>query len=469
MDKEKILTKIDRLAELLVNLTGRNRLLKFPSKAKAVNFNYNVEDFDSLYLKNGYEDFEIVFDHKLLDEAISIKEQLKKIEVNSEENKLVHQKELFSPETKNILEKRLILLNIPKVSSPYVENIKSFLYTLKLESKKKFDEKGIKSLFLSVGSISWKEGYIESDKKEFDSALILIPVEIEIDNKNKKSIIRADLGEREIVFNPILDLYLKKQFKNTKAFKFDDEKNIRNNLAHLLELIDDTFKSENIKYSYNETIRLCEYYFQSQFIFEELSTKKTYISENPTIGSILDSKDYIMEGPSENISEIELTKKIQESDLNVLNSDISQDYSINKALNQKVTIIQGPPGTGKSQTIVNLISNIIGSGKTVLFVCEKKAALEVVHNRLKKVNLNTLCLPLFISEGSKKEFYTKILENYSKIIKSKYDTNHSQKLDRKLVTEKLHKYSDLLSEVVDSIQKPLYEIISDKAILKNKF
>ncbi|MGO8070774.1 hypothetical protein AB9E28_35560, partial [Rhizobium leguminosarum] len=42
-------------------------------------------------------------------------------------------------------------------------------------------------------------------------------------------------------------------------------------------------------------------------------------------------------------------------------------------------VIQGPPGTGKSQTIANIISSAVADGKTVLFVAEKMAALEVVR------------------------------------------------------------------------------------------
>ena len=45
-------------------------------------------------------------------------------------------------------------------------------------------------------------------------------------------------------------------------------------------------------------------------------------------------------------------------------------------------MLQGPPGTGKSQTITNIIAELLATGKKILFVSEKKAALNVVHNRL---------------------------------------------------------------------------------------
>ncbi|MBF3329239.1 hypothetical protein HKW68_41260, partial [Pseudomonas aeruginosa] len=45
-------------------------------------------------------------------------------------------------------------------------------------------------------------------------------------------------------------------------------------------------------------------------------------------------------------------------------------------------LVEGPPGTGKSQTIVNMVADAIGRQRSLLIVCQKHAALEVVHKRL---------------------------------------------------------------------------------------
>lgn len=65
-------------------------------------------------------------------------------------------------------------------------------------------------------------------------------------------------------------------------------------------------------------------------------------------------------------------------------------------------VIQGPPGTGKSQTICNLISEAVASGKTVLFVAEKMAALSVVQRRMQSVGLGDLCLELHSDKAAKR-------------------------------------------------------------------
>jgi hypothetical protein len=66
-------------------------------------------------------------------------------------------------------------------------------------------------------------------------------------------------------------------------------------------------------------------------------------------------------------------------------------------------VIQGPPGTGKSQTIVNLIAQALSEGKKVLFVSEKRAALDVVKQRLDRVGIGSACLELHSNKVKKKD------------------------------------------------------------------
>lgn len=63
-------------------------------------------------------------------------------------------------------------------------------------------------------------------------------------------------------------------------------------------------------------------------------------------------------------------------------SDPSQEQAVARAWQPPGLLVQGPPGTGKSQTIVNLVGDAIGRGKSLLIVCQKLPALEVVRKRL---------------------------------------------------------------------------------------
>ena len=78
----------------------------------------------------------------------------------------------------------------------------------------------------------------------------------------------------------------------------------------------------------------------------------------------------------------------------VLDADSSQFSALVDIQRGKDLSIEGPPGTGKSQTIVNAIIAAISSGKKVLFVAQKLAALEVVLARIKSLGLDDFVLPL---------------------------------------------------------------------------
>ena len=92
----------------------------------------------------------------------------------------------------------------------------------------------------------------------------------------------------------------------------------------------------------------------------------------------------------------------------VYDADGSQTLAILEANTGRTMLIEGPPGTGKSQTITNLIAEAIGAGRTVLFVAEKAAALDVVYRRLREANLEDACLELHSKAANKRGFYAEL-------------------------------------------------------------
>ena len=88
----------------------------------------------------------------------------------------------------------------------------------------------------------------------------------------------------------------------------------------------------------------------------------------------------------------------------VIPCDATQASAIARARTGGSYIIQGPPGTGKSQTITNLIADYVAQDKRVLFVCEKRAAIDVVFHRLRQQGLDELCCLIHDSQTDKKAF-----------------------------------------------------------------
>lgn len=86
----------------------------------------------------------------------------------------------------------------------------------------------------------------------------------------------------------------------------------------------------------------------------------------------------------------------------VMDADPSQIAVIEEVKRGGNLVVQGPPGTGKSQTIANLIAETLAAGRSVLFVSEKMAALEVVKSRLDAAGLGPFCLELHSRKANKK-------------------------------------------------------------------
>src|SRR5262249_54872355 len=72
-------------------------------------------------------------------------------------------------------------------------------------------------------------------------------------------------------------------------------------------------------------------------------------------------------------------------------ADPCQSRAVALARSAGGLVVHGPPGTGKSQTITNIIGDHLARGQRVLFVCDKRTALDVVFNRLEHLGLGRLC------------------------------------------------------------------------------
>jgi hypothetical protein len=96
----------------------------------------------------------------------------------------------------------------------------------------------------------------------------------------------------------------------------------------------------------------------------------------------------------------------------VVPADGSQVAAIARAREGGSFVIQGPPGTGKSQTITNLIADYVARGRRVLFVCQKRAAIDVVHARLRQQGLDELTCLIHDSQADKKAFVRGLKATY---------------------------------------------------------
>ncbi|MGO9110943.1 MAG: DUF4011 domain-containing protein, partial [Thermoguttaceae bacterium] len=132
----------------------------------------------------------------------------------------------------------------------------------------------------------------------------------------------------------------------------------------------------------------------------------------------------------------------------VVSSDPTQASAIEEARAGTSYIIQGPPGTGKSQTITNLIADYVARGKRVLFVCEKRAAIDVVYARLRQCGLGDLCCLIHDSQTDKKGFVMDLKQTYEGLLTAV----NLQSVADGAATAKMISRKDLLNRLNNELQ-----------------
>lgn len=111
------------------------------------------------------------------------------------------------------------------------------------------------------------------------------------------------------------------------------------------------------------------------------------------------------------VSESDPDRTPPDDEFLVHDADASQSYAINAAVAGEPLVVQGPPGTGKSQTIANLIATFAARGKRVLFVAEKRAAIDAVVKRLEQKELSDLVFDLHGGSRSKRQIAQDLARN----------------------------------------------------------
>jgi very-short-patch-repair endonuclease len=138
-------------------------------------------------------------------------------------------------------------------------------------------------------------------------------------------------------------------------------------------------------------------------------SKKSGLENHPILSDLLLGASSVSEVAFAPDYEIDSPQVGSDSHALITDADSSQHSAVIDVLNGKNMVIQGPPGTGKSQTITNIIATAMNSGKTVLFIAEKMAALQVVKDRLDHFGLGHFCLEVH-SNKTRKTVVLKSLE-----------------------------------------------------------
>jgi very-short-patch-repair endonuclease len=262
------------------------------------------------------------------------------------------------------------------------------------------EEGGVNTLFLVFGQLQWRED--KNSEAHHLAPILLIPVTIT--RQSVRTGFRLTRHDDEALVNPTLLQKLANDFQ-LKMPSFEvlptDDKGLD------VEKIFQTFRlaiTEMPGWEVKEQVHLGIFSFTKYLMWKDLQDRQKQLQENAVVAHLINNPGKVFSDSDLEFAADTLDERFAPQQLFApMLSDSSQLRAICVADSGSNLVLEGPPGTGKSQTITNLICHLLATGKTVLFVSEKMAALEVVHRRLNNIGLGPFCLELHSSKAKKAE------------------------------------------------------------------
>ena len=360
----------------------------------------------------------------------------------AEDNNKITKQQFLLKFANKVPHTQLLVFNAYKKST-------QILNTLMKKASDSITERGVNILYCAFGFLKWKES--EESDLEYKAPIIMVPITISNESVTEPYFISH--FDEDASVNSTLQYLLEEQY-GIRIPDFDAQP-----LDEYLQEIED--KVSSLGWEVVRECKIATFSFNKLNMYLDMENNAAKIIANPNVAALtmseLNNKDVFVS--AEELNEISQSHDLFIKQNNVVDADFSQTEAIEYAMRGKSFVLQGPPGTGKSQTITNMIAELIYSGKKVLFVSEKMAALEVVYNNLKKAKLSDFCLQLHSYKANKKDF---IDDLYDTLTKAKTEVSaqaNSNLNDLKQTADNLNAYNTELYKVYAPIDMSLYQLI----------
>lgn len=291
------------------------------------------------------------------------------------------------------------------------------------------EERGVRTLFLACGVATWR-----SDRASRPPAapVLLVPLEVRPRGASQQDFDFSLAGELEV--NPTLLHLLRVEFNlevDARELYEHSEMDGVIDTPEELRLAFDWLsqKAQRVAdWSITDRFVIGNFWYAKLPMVKDLEASVALLASNDVASALAgdsNAKSAVLsgrKGSSGSVGDVDLLAPGRE--FNILDSDSSQSLAIARARSGESLVLRGPPGTGKSQTIANLICTAVGEGKRILFVAEKRAAIEAVTKRLDSAGLGEVVLDLHRGSESRKWLASQLGESLAAIGESKQvDTN----------------------------------------------
>lgn len=344
-----------------------------------------------------------------------------------------------------------------------------FLQLLKMSSEAQgyVDEQGVNILFLAFGFLHWFETPQSTEARK--APLLLVPVKLSRSGANES--FKLSYSGEDIFLNLSLDAKLRTDFA-IKLPLLDLEAELDAGvLQDYFKQVQKAVATQSRWAVATDELVLGFFSFGKFLMFKDLDPQSwpegKGPADHPVVARLLGSG--FGDKPPSYSDDMVIDDVIAPGEVHfVKDADSSQTQAILEVRAGSHLIIQGPPGTGKSQTITNLIAELISQDKTVLFVSEKMAALEVVKRRLDDSHLGDAVLELHSQRATK----TSVLGELARTMgqgKPLNDTGERDIEDLGRLQEQLNQYCEVVSATVGASAVPFTKVLGRHLKLKREY
>ncbi len=269
-------------------------------------------------------------------------------------------------------------------------------------------ESGAITVYLALGFLRWQAR--KTPDQDRLAPLVLLPVELE----RGRGIFKVRLaGDAEPQLNVTLLTLLRREHQLDHPGLDPDnlpEDSAGLDLPLLLRRFRELVRAE-AGWEVESRAAIAPFTFTKFLMWKDLVASTDALLKNDVVKHIFDGDGQPLALLRPQLGEARLDDAVApEALLTAVSADPSQLSAMAACADGSSFVLQGPPGTGKSQTITNIIADTLARGQTVLFVAEKKAAIDVVHRRLKAVGLGPFAFELHSDKASKKAAMAQVRE-----------------------------------------------------------
>ena len=318
------------------------------------------------------------------------------------------------------------------------------------------DEQGLSVLYLALGVLEWED----IDGEALMSPLLLLPCELDRDSPRSPFMLRC------IDDVPVVNSTLAAKLRNDFGMDLHDLNFDEATPGECLNQYRNVF-SQRRHWAVKDDIYLSVFSYSKLAMWHDLES----IKENPVghgmVATLAGVNLPEFSGNGDRLPPLPRERDLAGGLLDdllkvrdqfaVLPADFSQLVAIKAATDGHNLVIYGPPGTGKSQTIANIIASTLAQGKTVLFVSEKNAALDVVKNRLDEAQLGVFCLDLHGERGNKSNFYQQLkqaVDDPRRVRRAEFPFD-----DLEQTRERLNDYVRALHQVRKPLEMSAFDVL----------